>query len=174
MNYRNLRRAWLIILLSAWLVACSSSGSGSDSDGDGGAVISLKDLDGTWETDCLVDAPFSVSLVVTFNNGNADLSETEYADGACTMVMTVNSRDLLFELGSAVMLDGAVAGITSATQADVTITTPMIAETGNVDYDIIAIKGNSLYIGDSNGANDGSTLALRPTQLDAEYVFTKQ
>jgi hypothetical protein len=76
-------------------------------------------------------------------------------------------------LGGAVTVDGSVAGITVATEIDITDMTPMSAQYGEVSYDLIAIQGNRFYLGLVDGVNDGSTPALRPAQLDDKLVYTR-
>ena len=41
-------------------------------------------------------------------------------------------------------------------------------------YELIAVKDNKMYLGDTDGVNDGTTEALRSTQLDGAFVLTKQ
>jgi hypothetical protein len=44
---------------------------------------------------------------------------------------------------------------------------------GDVVYDIYYNQGNSLWLGDSSGENDGSTEEKRPNTLDKDNTFTK-
>ena len=112
-----------------------------------------------------------MSYTLVINNGTGTRTETEYMDGACATPMVMNPSVFTFSLGTAVTLNGDVAGITSATELDITVTNPPPTETF---YDIIALVGDSIYLGDSLGANDGTTPALRPTELDDEVVFVRQ
>jgi hypothetical protein len=41
-------------------------------------------------------------------------------------------------------------------------------------FDILLIDNNILYAGDIDGDLDGSTEALRPTELDTRVVLTRQ
>ena len=165
MNGKHLIRAGSILLLTTWLVACGGSSGGGDDD----EVVAFNDLNGDWTSGCFVDAPFSVKLDVTFNDNNVTVTETEYADAACSMPTTVKNETSSFTLGGAVSLDGSVAGITSATKIDIT----SLSDPGDTDYDLIAIKDDTLYLGDDSGANDGSTPELRPTQLDGNFILTR-
>lgn len=170
MSFPAIIRTASIILLSAWLAACGSSGGGSSSDG----TLELKDLDGTWTTACLVDAPNSLMVELLINNGTLNSTTTTYAGNTCSGgVMMIELTNLSLKLGDAVTLDGSVAGITTATEVDATNTTPMSPDNGEVEYSIIAIKGDSLYYGDFDGVNDGTTPARRSIQLDDSVVFTR-
>ena len=163
-------KSLLICAVLVFLGACSSSSS----DGEDGSTVTLsRDLNGVWTTGCLVEAPFSVRLQISINNGVVSITETEYADAACSNVLEIdNTISWTFTLGDSVALDGLVAGILNATQIDISVTAPA-SLAGDRAFDIIAIQGNRLYVGDTDGANDGSSADLRPTQLDDELVFTR-
>lgn len=169
MNLPTIIRTASIILLSAWLAGCGSSGGGSSSDG----TLELKDLDGTWTTACLVDAPNSVIVELLINNGTVNSTTTTYGTTTCTGSVTAEPTNLSLKLGDAVTLDGSVAGITTATEVDATNTTPLSPDNGEVEYSIIAIKGDALYYGDFDGVNDGTTPTRRSIQLDDSVVFTR-
>jgi hypothetical protein len=64
-------------------------------------------------------------------------------------------------LGNQVTVNGTVSGITNATQFI------------DGDFSLIAIKGTQLFIGDTNGAQDGTTEALGATQL-IDLAFVKE
>jgi len=159
----------LILGLACGLVACSS-GSGSNDD----EAVSLNDLDGSWTTPCFVDAMAMTSEmdVFTFDQGDISAVVTTYAGTTCSGMMMQEIQTATYVLGATVSVDGSVAGITVATEIDITNTTPG-PDFGDIDYDIIAIRNNNLYAGDTDGANDGTTPALRPTQLDPDVVLTR-
>lgn len=168
MSYRNAMRAGLILLLSAWLAACSGSGGGGDDD-----QLSLRDLNGTWTTPCLFDGAVTLMATLNITNGAAILQLVTYSDMLCMSIMMDEIETYDFELGAVVEVDGSVDGIVVATRVDITNTTIGSPDIGEVDYDLIAVKGNTMYFGDTDGANDGSTPALRPTQLDGDIYFVK-
>jgi len=169
MSYPVNMRAGSIILLSAWLAACGGSGGG-----DSSGALSLKDFDGTWTSNCRVDLVTSFVEQAIIVNGTVNATLTEYTGSTCSgSIMTVENFTYSLALGKAVTVDGSVAGISVATEIDTTDVTPMSAQYGDVNYDLVAIQGNKLYFGDSSGANDGTTSLLRPTQLDDELVYTK-
>ena len=152
--------------------------SGCSSD-DPAAVISstLNNtlLNGTWVSGCVVEAQDSFMATGTFNNGTGSSLVTFYiGDTTCTNVSMVENETFTYTIGADVTVDGSVAGITTATQIDFKNTTVGSADFGELDYDIYAITNLiTLYIGDTDGANDGSTPALRPVQL-LDAPFTKQ
>jgi hypothetical protein len=171
---RKTFRRCLIIGLSIWLTACggSSGSSGSGSDGEDDRVT-LKDLDGSWTSSCFVEAPNSLIIAITFDNSTVKVEETVYGDLVCNLVMMMEPPvTSTIDLGDTITVDGSVAGITSATKLDVTITSG--PNTGTTEYDLVAIKDDKMYLGDNSGANDGSTLAKRPTQLDADIAFIRK
>ena len=53
-----------------------------------------------------------------------------------------------------------------------------VNDSGSMFYDLMYIDANAnpdrLYFGDSSGANDGSTPALRPAVLDDTFYFQRQ
>jgi hypothetical protein len=161
-------RIWLIIGLISVLAACGGGGTATAT-----APVALKSIDGNWAIDCFPDGATFFKIVANFNQGMGSAVTTIYTDAACTTVMMIDPpQTMTYVLGEAVTVDGSVAGITSATQFDSTDTTPG-PEFGEVDYDLVAIKDNKLYVGYSDGANDGTTPTLRPTQLDPDIVLTK-
>ena len=153
-------------------------GCGSSTSGDTGVTVTHALLNGTWKSNCvIIDAATSVEIDAVFNNGDGTGTVRTYNDNLClpgNLVSTV-PETITYILGSDVIVDGSVAGITTATQIDITDATPGSPTYGETDYDIVAIKDSTtLYTGDISGVNDGSTPALRPTQL-TDFVFvTKQ
>jgi hypothetical protein len=161
------------LALMFMLVSCGGSSSSDSSSG-----TALTSINGSWKSNCYVDPVFlpgnSVDVLATFNNGAATGIATTYGDITCTNIAMQETPTATYILGSAVTVDGSVDGITTATKIDYTDTTVGSPDIGEKSYDIIAIKDNKLYQGNTDGANDGTTDALRPTQLDDSVVFTKQ
>lgn len=177
MNNSNPVKIWLIIGLTSWLTACGGGGGGGGgtSTPAGPVPVALKSIDGIWSTGCLVDGSASAMLIITFDMGTATLVFTEYMDVSCSPgVLTMSeTTTATYVLRNAVTVDGSVAGITSATQADLTNTTVGSMDLGVISYSLVAIKDNKFYTGDGSGANDGDTEDLRHTQLDSEFVLDK-
>ena len=167
-----------IIALSAILIGLAGCSSSDDPVVNLPATITDALLNGTWASGCIVDDPDSFTVTATFNNGDGTSELTGYlGDTTCATanLSFVENETFSYILGSDVTVDGTVAGITTATQIDVTDTTdPNSPDFGTIDYDIFAITNLiTLYAGNTDGVNDGSTAALRPTQLD-DTPFTKQ
>ena len=157
--------------MSALLGACGSSSSSDDDDGDNG--LRLRDLNGTWSTECLTDGVRFLRVTLNINDGVVAVQKVTYTDQTCMTIMMDEFENFEIELRNEVTVDGSVDSITGATEIDITNTTPMSPDIGEVEYDLVAIKDSKLYLGDTSGANDGSTEALRPTQLDGDIPFTK-
>ena len=134
-------------------------------------------LNGTWATVCgIIDPVSSNKIVFVFNDGVGSGTYTTYNDNLCSPlnIISVEPATFTYIFGSNVTVDGSVSGITTATQIDITETTQGSATLGEITYDIGAIKDSTtLYLGDVSGTNDGSTAALRPTQLDGLFPLTK-
>jgi hypothetical protein len=164
-----------VLIASIALVACGGSSTITPTTtltttapvASTGALTSIV---GTWAR-CFVDGDNSSKLVATFaDDGTTSVQKTTHSDNT---TCDNNQPDIetdntgTFTLGSAVGLDGSVDGIVTATQlstSSLDIASP---------FDLIAIKDNKIFTGNTDGANNGSTLALQPTQLNADSL-TKQ
>jgi hypothetical protein len=135
-------------------------------------------LNGTWKSNCgITSSVESNDITAVFNNGVGSLNATTYDDNSCSPANIAMTEPGTFSyvIGSNVTVDGSVAGITTATQFDLTDTTAGSPTLNETTYDIAAIKDSvTLYTGDDSGTNDGSTPALRPTKLQDFLFFTKQ
>jgi hypothetical protein len=164
-----------VLMVSMTLVACGSSSSST------GGTLASTSIAGTWAS-CAIDVngSDSTTLVATFtDSGDAFRQNTKHV-GSTTCDTSVNNVDLkidntgIFTLNSAVTVDGSVEGITIAAQFDFS-NLNIINKTISAPFDLVAIKDNSLFFGDTNGDTDGSTSALRPTQLSAQSLsLTRQ
>ena len=176
------------ILFLSTVLAVSAGFSGCSSDSAPAATttapittspatpLTNATLNGTWIGNCFDDgAPPWVRLSVLLDNGNATVTVTSYSDDTCTNVSMIDALiTATYTLGAVVTVDGTVAGITSATQIDTIQITGV--SPGQKSYDIYAIVGNKLYVGDDSPPNDGTTPATRPIKLDADVdeILTKQ
>ena len=164
-----------IIAISTIVIGLAGCSSSDDPAANLNSTLTHALLDGTWLSDCFVEAPDSFKVSATFNNGSGSVSFTNYfGDTTCTTVSNIEDETFTYTIGSDVTVDGSVEGITTATQIDFTDTTPGAIPADEESFDIFAIKDLiTLYVGDSTGVNDGSTAALRPTQLQ-NIPFTQQ
>jgi len=160
-----------IIALSAIVIGLAGCSSSDDIVAEIGGELSHLLLNGTWVSNCVAEAPDSFKVVATLNDGIGSTQTTEFPDNLdCTINGAEKSAETFtYVFGTDVTLDGSVAGLTAATKVDSTDTL------GNIDYDIFALDALiTLYVGDTDGINDGSTDALRPTTLSSKISFTKQ
>ena len=164
-----------IIALSAIVIGLAGCSS-DDPAANLSSTLTNALLNGTWASGCVDDTPDSLQITAMFNNGTGSVSITKFVgDTTCdpANLATVENETFTYTIGTDVTVDGSVAGITTATQVDFTDTTAGSPDIGTIDYDIFAIKDLiTLYIGDTDGANDGSTAALRPIVL-MDLPFTK-
>jgi len=174
MQMKNIKYIVALIAVLAGLIGCSSSDSTTPNTS---TALTHASLNGTWETGCgIIDPVSSNKIVFVFNNGDGVGTYTTFSDNLClpNAVFNVEPASFTYIFGSNVTVDGSVSGITTATQIDITETTQGSATLGEITYDIGAIKDSTtLYFGDVSGTNDGSTAALRPTQLDGLFPLTK-
>ena len=164
-----------VIILSAILVGLAGCSSSDDTPSNISATLTTAELVGTWRIACEADPAGGGShdISVTLTTTNGDVAFTQYSDANCQTVSMVENESFTYVLGPDFTLDGTVAGITTGTELDSTVTTP--GGTGETDYDVIAVVGTSLYIGDDEAdpLKDASTPAARPTTLDP-VPFIKQ
>ncbi len=176
-HFKQLARFAAISTILLTLAACGGGGSDSDDDddngGDGGAP--LTNINGAYVSECLVtSATESTEFIYVAQDGDLVVTRNDYMDDACTVNPIASLATATYVLGGSVGLDGSVAGITSATEIDITNTTVGSPDLGEITYDIVAIDGDTVYVGQSDGVNDGSTPALRHTELDGDFPLTRQ
>jgi hypothetical protein len=145
-----------------------SDGGGNNGGGNGGFASTLQ---GTWAS-CETDGTASAKLAFTFSGSNVTIALASWnANSTCTGTPDFQAGvSGTFTVGSAVTANLGATPVT-AHQIDVT-------SGGSTQYDLVyvdtAANPDRLYLGDSSGANDGSTPALRPTALDDTFYLQKQ
>jgi hypothetical protein len=128
--------------------------------------VALTSIDGTWESSCTPDDNIFVQESVVFAGGDFTFTESNFGNDDCSDAATVlGAEPGTYTLKSQVTVDGGVKGITNATQINIT--------TSDTTFELVAISGTEMFFSDTDGTNDGSTEALRSTQLD-NGAFTKQ
>jgi hypothetical protein len=128
--------------------------------------VALTSIDGTWESSCTPDNGIFVQESAVFAGGDFTFTESNFGNDDCSDAATVlGAEPGTYTLKSQVTVDGGVKGITNATQINIT--------TSDTTFELVAISGTEIFFSDTGGTNDGSTEALRPTQLD-NGAFTKQ
>ena len=164
----------------AILFILAGCGGGSGGSGGGGGVsgaVTTTLATGTWKSPCLLDdedpldiVNFIIEIIIDATTITGTVTIYDQADTTCTAVLMAENLDFTYTLGGNVTVDGSVAKITTATKID--ITDPGLPI--EIDYELIAISNDKLYLGNTDGANDGTSDALRPTQLDGSEFFTRQ
>lgn len=133
-------------------------------------ALTSDELIGTW-SECDEDEPTtgsSTKFAATFTASTMSIVETVFGGttdcGSTTAATstTPGAPDIsTYTLGSSVTVNGTAGGITNATQ----FTTTDSASTQK--FDLIAILGGTqLAIGNTDGAQNGTTEALRANQLE--------
>lgn len=149
-------------------------------------------LSTTWTAECVPDDEDAGSYIQTlvfatdggvlYNSGTGTSSEVYYSgDLTCTVTEVApepeirNLSTFSYTLGNNVIVDGSIAEITEATELDTVNTTIDSADLGATEFDVFAIKDKyTLYFGDKEGLNNGTTIELRPTQLSESVIYTRQ
>jgi hypothetical protein len=159
-------KAASVLMASIALVACGSGGSKNPAAGDEASI------NGVWRS-CNIQGDDSEQNVITFLDGVASTQDTEHTGtttcNTAKTSITIEEGTVSYTLGSAVTVDGSVSNITTATK----LNTEFFGESNFDAFDLIAIKDNVVFFGDSEGTNNGTSDALRPTQLGSDG-FTKQ
>jgi hypothetical protein len=166
-------KAASVLLASIALVACGGGGSTTAAT----ATTALTSIDGVWRV-CLDNGTDSQQFVLNLKSGTASFQITDHVGSTtCSNTPTatktgINTVDYTF--GSTVTVDGTASGITTATKINFVEGGIIPGEEATLEpFELVAIKGNELFLGDTDGANDGTTEALRPTQLGS-LPATKQ
>jgi hypothetical protein len=155
------------------LTGCSSS---STTPAATTATTALTSIDGIWQSACqaieMDGGDFSFQVTFTANGGNSVVIQDSYNGLTCEgdNLDEDGPENETYTLGDVVTVDGSVASITSATKIDLT------DKDGVTTYQIIAISGNNLYIGDEGDDENngiGETEETRPEQL-ANFALVKQ
>jgi len=177
-NFNQIKAA-SVLMVSMTLMACG----GSSSIGTSGTLDStgaLTNISGTWARCAInVNGSDSTTLVATFTDSGEAFRQNTMHVGSTTCDTNVKNVDLkidntgIFTLKSATAVDGSVEDITVATQFDFS-NLNIINKTISAPYDLIAIKDNRLFFGDTYGDADGSTSNYRPTQLSNQTSLTRQ
>ncbi len=151
------------------LTGCSSS-----STTPAAATTALTSIDGIWQSACqaieMDGGDFSFQVTFTANGGNSVVIQDSFNGLTCEgdNLDEDGPENETYTLGDVVTVDGSVASITSATKIDLT------DKDGVTSYNIVAINGNNLYIGDDDEDDSiGETEENRPEQL-TNFALVKQ
>jgi hypothetical protein len=163
-------KAASVLLASIALVACGGSGGGGSASATAASTNTNTSFDGVWRA-CEADGADSDQFVIDLKSGTLSFQVTSHvgnttcSNARFSTKTGVNTID--FTLGSTVAVDGTVSGITTATKVDFVEGALFPGEEPTfAPFELVAIQDNVLFLGDTDGANDGTTEPLRPTQLD--------
>jgi len=186
-----LKKIICLTAMMAALTACGGSSSSSSSTGDvsGGAGDSSGSGDGTssgsttvlegvWTKPCGIadklDSDSHYDIVTATFSGNLYASNIEnYIDAGCSVPFSDApnpTADGTFSVGNEITTSSG----TVARELDAHVTRYNGAEFDLHSYTTFVITGNTLYLGDESGVNDGTTQAQRSTTLDFERAFFKK
>ena len=158
------------------LTGCSSSSTTPPAATTATTATALTSIDGIWQSACqaveIDGGNFSFQVTLTADGGNSVVIQDFYNGLTCEGVNLDEDgpENETYTLGDVVTLDGSVASITSATKIDST------DEDGVTSYNIVAVSGSNLYIGDEGDDENngiGETEETRPEQL-ANFALVKQ
>lgn len=148
-------------------------------------VVNSTLLSTTWTKECVVDGTNSYipTLVFTtyggvlYSSGTGSSSNIYHTDDTtCSSIdpEAVDVSTFSYSLGAVVIVDGSVAEITEATELNTINTTEGSVDLGAEEYDIFAIKDKyTLYFGNKEDPNNGTTADLRPTQLSDGVIYSR-
>jgi hypothetical protein len=164
------------LLCSTILLLTGCSSSSTTPAATTATTTALTSIDGIWQSACqaieIDGGPYSFQLTLTADDGNSVFIQDFYNGLTCEgdNLDEDGPENETYTLGDVVTVDGSVASITSATKIDLT------DEDGVTSYNIIAISGNNLYVGDEGDDENngiGETEENRPEQL-ANFALVKQ
>ena len=162
---RSIARA---LLASAALAMAWSCGDSSDEPTP--APTFQEQLQGAWSM-CKASTGTSNFDILTFSGLNVTVTSDAFPNETCTGTGTPQTpRSGAVVIGASVTATLGSASVT-ATRLDITIEGPTQY---NLAYINTAATPDRMYMGDTSGANDGSTPDLRPVSLDDSRFFTKQ
>ena len=177
-----------LITIFAGLTGCSE-----DPPEEYNRIIISTLLSTTWTSKCVVDINGTDSYIpvlvftsdggISYNSGTGTSSNSYYLEDTTCAVneanpipVIQNSNTFSYTLGNNVIVDGSVAEITEATEIDTTTNTSGgLIPFGVAEFDIFAIKDQfTLYFGNKEDPDNGTTIDLRPTQLTDSVIYTRQ
>jgi hypothetical protein len=166
----GLLKATSVLLASIALVACGGSGGGGSASATAASTNTNASFDGVWRA-CEADGADSDQFVIDLKSGTLSFQVTSHVGNTTCSNARFSTKTgvniIDFTLGSTVAVNGTVSGITTATKVDF-VEGALLPddEPTFAPFQLVAIQDNVLFLGDADGANDGMTEPLRPTQLD--------
>lgn len=157
-------------LLASAALAMAWGCGGSDEPTPTPAPTFQELLQGAWSM-CKASSGTSNFDILTFSGVNVTVTSDAFPNETCTGTGTPQTpKSGTVVIGSTVTAALGSASVT-ATRLDITIGGPTQY---NLAYIDTAATPDRMYMGDTSGANDGSTPELRPVSLDDSRFFTRQ
>ncbi|MBS1985153.1 MAG: hypothetical protein JST16_13365 [Bdellovibrionales bacterium] len=126
---------------------------------------SSSDPTGTWALCLYSSSTQSAKYIYTFSGTTVGYTITSYSSGDCSGAGTVSTNS------SGTFVSTSSTTVTDAYNLDITWTSGTTVN--STTYQIFQISSSKLYLGDVSSTYNGSTVALRPISLSANY-YTKQ
>ena len=173
------RMAWMLAALVAVLTTAACGSTSSDAPACNTASPIYTPVQGTWAMCAPASLTTSMKNTITVSGCGVVVANDVYpASLDCTgTVVRAAAGTGTITFGTAVANTGFNTAATPVTayQLDVlgTITPTGGSAQALAMYTLGYVNGTTLYMGDTSGANDGTTPAKRPTILDGYYPFTK-
>jgi hypothetical protein len=174
--------AWMLAALVAVLTT-AACGSSTDTNTCNTASPIYATVQGTWAGCAPASATTSMKNTITVSGCGVTITNDVYTSSlvcAGTPIRAAAGTGTI-AIGSALANTAFNTGAAAVTayQLDVigTLTPTGGSPTSLAMYTIAYVNSATpanLFMGDTSGANDGTTAAKRPTVLDGYYPFTKQ
>jgi len=153
------------------LIFSGCGGSGPEPEPGSGGRLSA--LEGAWTTSCLSEEfGLSTESKVVFSGSSYSAEKKSYNNASCSVI----DDDLYIYTTSGTFSTGSQITTSSGLNAAELNLIQLKKEGIDIDqkwYDIYRINEGKLYFGDTEGSNDGRSIANRPVDLDFTFVFLK-
>ncbi len=146
-----------------------------------GVPLTLEGLEGSWQrSTCLAsatDASVYTNAGLTIADNVASLTINAFTDSACSSpaspAVTLTESSLVFDGSTSTTTLGEASHFDSTVESKTVDGVDSNDSINSISYDIALIINDTLYFGDTQGSNDGSSSELRPTTLDEQSFFTR-
>lgn len=155
----------LTVVILPMLFILSGCGGSSNSGGEN----TTTELEGNWKSLCTPFLGSSFDLTIIFTGNTFSATSSSYNDESCVTLDEATIDTGTFTIGNALTTTSGL----SAKEINITTLISDGMTVNSTEYDIFSIMNNNLFLGDSN-VLDGSTIAMRPIELDTELSLIKQ
>jgi hypothetical protein len=150
--------------------AYGGASSSPPNGGGGGAPALLAEAQGTWASACPATTTGSWHSTLVISGASVTESHTDYTNGTCSGIGTTTIAGFTsITIGQAVT---ANLGVTVVTAYQIDYLSP-----GVTFYDLVyidtTVTPNKFYIGQQTATLDGTSAAMRPTEVAHTMLFTR-